>query len=148
MDDAQSQPGQIMSCGVLVYRGQPPDSFLLMRHVNRWDLPKGHVDPGETELACALRELREETGISPGDLALDPDFRFAMQYPVRPKRFGGREMLKTLVVFLGRLTCDVEITPTEHPDYQWFPWRPPHAIQENTINPLLAAVEEHWRNRK
>jgi len=134
-----------MSCGVLVYRGRPPESFLLMRHANRWDIPKGHIDPGETERQCALRELREETGIEAGDVDLDPDFRFATQYTVRPKRFGGREMLKTLVVFLGRLTRDVEITPTEHPDYQWFPWRPPHEIQQNSIDPLLAAVEEHWR---
>ncbi len=31
---------------------------------NRWQLPKGLVDAGETPEAAALREAREETGIS------------------------------------------------------------------------------------
>ena len=29
----------------------------------KWDLPKGKLDPGETLEACALREVREETGV-------------------------------------------------------------------------------------
>ena len=138
-----SGPSEVKSCGVLVFRSQPGEQFLLMRHADRWDLPKGHVDPGETELQCALRELREETGIMEDDIELDPGFRFTTQYPVWPKRFGGRRMLKTLVVFLGRLKHDVAIALTEHPGFEWFDWRPPHAIQENTVDPLLAAVEEY-----
>lgn len=38
-----------------------------------WDLPKGHVDEGETELQCTLRELYEETGISADDIEIDTD---------------------------------------------------------------------------
>lgn len=30
----------------------------------RWDLPKGHWERGETIEACALREVREETGVA------------------------------------------------------------------------------------
>ncbi|MGH9000842.1 MAG: NUDIX hydrolase [Acidimicrobiia bacterium] len=29
-----------------------------------WSLPKGKVVPGETDVACALREVREETGLA------------------------------------------------------------------------------------
>jgi len=132
---------QLKSCGVLVFRGEPIESFLLMKHTRRYDLPKGHVDPGETEIECALRELLEETGIAEADLALDPRFRFTTSYLVRSKRHGGEWCEKTLVMFLGRLVRPVEIRPTEHPDFVWTPWSPPHQIQRETIDPLLAAVE-------
>ena len=36
---------------------------LLIRRNDRWDLPKGRVEPGETLLQAALRETLEETGI-------------------------------------------------------------------------------------
>ena len=129
------------SCGFLIVRGEPVREFLLMRHVDRWDLPKGHVDPGETEMQCALRELSEETGITANDIDVIDGFRFTMQYPVWAKR-DGRLYNKTLIVFLARLVREVRINPTEHGGYQWFPWNPPHKIQERTIDPLLTAVED------
>ena len=133
---------QIKACGILVTRGRPTTSFLLMRHHNRWDLPKGHLDEGESEMQCALRELREETGIGPDDIELDDTFRFTIEYDVDSKRFGER-CHKTVVFFLARLVRDVAIAPTEHPGYQWFAWQPPHHIQPQTVDPLLAAVEAH-----
>ena len=37
--------------------------MLLIQRNGRWDLPKGKVEPGETLLQAALREVEEETGI-------------------------------------------------------------------------------------
>lgn len=59
----------LLSCGLLVIneRGE-----LLVGHSTGstlWDLPKGLIDPGETPLACALREAREEFGL---DFAATP----------------------------------------------------------------------------
>src|SRR5438105_2269159 len=100
------------SCGFLIVRGNPIREFLLMRHADRWDLPKGHVDPGESEMQCALRELHEETGITADDIEITEGFRFTTRYQVRSKR-DGRLIDKTLVVFLARLLRDVNIDPTE-----------------------------------
>jgi 8-oxo-dGTP pyrophosphatase MutT (NUDIX family) len=134
---------QLKSCGVILFRREPVLSFLLMKHADRWDLPKGHVDPGETELECALREMEEETGISREAVRIDEGFRFAeIYYPVY-KRYPGEKIEKTLVIFLGWLDEDLPLTLTEHAGHEWLPWTPPHRIQKNTIDPLLAEVEKH-----
>ncbi len=138
-------PDQVLkSCGFLVVRDLPQSSFLLMRHPRRWDLPKGHVDPGETEMETALRELQEETGIEHSDIDIDPEFRFHHNYVVRLKRKKQRVRQKELVVFLARLRHPVELVLTEHDGFEWFSWQPPHQIQERTIDPLLEAVEQWW----
>lgn len=41
---------------LLVQRGKMPDAGL-------WGFPGGHVEPGETALNAAVRELQEETGV-------------------------------------------------------------------------------------
>lgn len=130
----------IHAAGVLVFRGDPIESFLLLKHRDRWDLPKGHRDEGETDLQCALREMTEETGIQAADVELVSDFQWRTNYPVRSKRHGGQTLEKSVVYYLARLTKDVAIKPTEHEGYAWFPWQPPHHIHAPTIDPLLAAV--------
>lgn len=133
---------EIRACGVLVMRTEPELSFLLMKHNHRWDLPKGHLDEGETDLECALRELREETGIKAKEISLVEDFRWVTEYEVNSKRFRER-CHKTVVIYLANLLKPVKIKLTEHPDYAWMKWDPPHHIQHQTIDQLLAAVEKH-----
>lgn len=132
------------ACGVILFRESPAREFLLMTHPARLDLPKGHIEPGETELECALREMEEETGISRHNVELDPDFRWTTKYPVQSKRTGGTWQEKTLVIFLAWLRRQSKIKPTEHTGHQWLAWRPPHTIQAQTIDPLLASVAEYF----
>jgi 8-oxo-dGTP diphosphatase len=51
--------------GVLIRR---EDEILLLRRKNvhgagTWSTPGGHLDPGESPEGCAVREVREETGV-------------------------------------------------------------------------------------
>lgn len=128
---------EIKSCGFIVMRTEPQLSFLLMQKSNRYDLPKGHIEPGETELKCALRELYEETGIAAKILQLDEVFRFTTTYETR------YQQQKTLVIFLGWLQQEVVIKLSEHSGYTWVEWKPPHTIQEKVINPLLGQLEHY-----
>lgn len=37
--------------------------WLMMQRNGRWDLPKGHIEKGESCEVCAVREIAEETGV-------------------------------------------------------------------------------------
>ncbi len=55
-----------VSAGGVVYRlenGRLEIVLILTASEHRWQLPKGIIDPGETEVEAAQREVREETGI-------------------------------------------------------------------------------------
>jgi ADP-ribose pyrophosphatase YjhB (NUDIX family) len=58
---------------VLDLKGPIPSAALIARHDKNgrliWLLPKGHVEPGETNEEAAIREVAEETGITASILA-------------------------------------------------------------------------------
>ena len=53
----------IQAGGGLVDNGK--GQYLFMFRRNKWDLPKGKLDRGETLEQCAVREVGEETGLAP-----------------------------------------------------------------------------------
>jgi len=137
----------VFASGYLIFRRQPRLQFLLMKHPDRWDLPKGHLDAGETRAAAALRELHEETAIEPSRIWTDPQFLFTHRYWVQRRKAPNLRALKELTIYLGIMQGDVEIRCTEHADYQWWDWSPPHRIQAQTIDPLLASVAEYLASK-
>ena len=53
---------QIEAAGGLVRHERDGAALMIYRN-ERWDLPKGHVEPGEELAVAALREVEEETGV-------------------------------------------------------------------------------------
>lgn len=77
---------------------------LMISRRGRWDLPKGHWEKGETIEECALREVAEETGVTPSEI-IKPICNTLHTYCV----YGVWE-LKCTHWFLMRGTCD-QTTP-------------------------------------
>lgn len=78
---------------VRVDNGRP--FFLLIRDSHKnWGFPKGHLEPGETPGAAALREVNEETGLD--DLQLRGEISTIDWY----FRFRGRLVHKVCHFFL------------------------------------------------
>jgi 8-oxo-dGTP pyrophosphatase MutT (NUDIX family) len=64
------RPNEISSGGVVVRRSSDGYEVCLVSDGHYWGFPKGHVEPGETPEAAAMREISEETGIAPESLVL------------------------------------------------------------------------------
>lgn len=84
------------SCGAVVFtRVDGEIRYVLAQNLEGYyGFPKGHMEAGETEAETALREIREEVGLSP---RLIDGFRTCDEHPI-PKKPG---VIKQVVYFLA-----------------------------------------------
>ena len=84
------------SCGAVVFtRRNGEIRYVLAQNLEGYyGFPKGHVEAGETEEQTALREIREEVGLSP---RLLDGFRTCDEHPI-PQKPG---IIKQVVYFLA-----------------------------------------------
>ena len=104
------------SAGVIVYIEKPDgNQFLLLNYpTGHWDFIKGKIEDGEDLHQTAVRETKEETGIS--DLEFINGFEEKINYNFQ---YDGELIEKEVVFFLAKTkTQNVNIS-YEHLDYTW-----------------------------
>ncbi len=82
-----------------------------------WDLPKGHIEPGEKEEDTVHREVQEETGLR--DIKLLPGFREIITYSFRVQ---GKNIFKTVVFYLAQTNQQEVSISFEHSGCAWLPY--------------------------
>ena len=101
-----------------------------------WQMPQGGIDKGEEPWATALRELEEETGVSPHLVERIADcperLRYDLPEELRGKLWGGKwkgqDQDWYLARFLGR-DSDINIA-TKHPEFREWKWIAPEQVPE------------------
>lgn len=114
----------VFSAGILVFRvlSHGMREYLLLESSRGyWDFAKGKIEPGESKQEAALRELKEETGIS---VEIIGGFSGSVTYYFTEKNDAVK---KTVYFFVGQLIHDVPIILSrEHVGYAWLPYNIAH----------------------
>ena len=84
-----------------------PELLLILDQYGRWTIPKGHLDPGESEAEAAMREVWEETGVR-GELGALVE---RISYQVMSKK--GQARQKQVAFFLLRATAGEPVPQAE-----------------------------------
>jgi 8-oxo-dGTP pyrophosphatase MutT (NUDIX family) len=124
------------SAGAVVFRRTDRGiRILVLRAYKNWDFPKGLVEPGETELATAKREVAEETGLVDVDYPFDDQFKETLPY-------SGGKVARYYLAETEQLAIKLPISPElgrpEHHEYRWVSFEE----AEDLLPPRLAGVLE------
>jgi putative (di)nucleoside polyphosphate hydrolase len=99
-----------------------------------WQMPQGGIDPGETPVQAALRELKEEIGTDKAEILgesrtwLQYDLPVELAGGVWGGRYRGQRQKWFAMRFTGSDT-DIDLA-TDHPEFDAWKWIPPERLPE------------------
>jgi 8-oxo-dGTP pyrophosphatase MutT (NUDIX family) len=116
------------------------DHVLVLRRPERGEvrLPKGHIDPGETPRAAALREVSEESGYA--------DLEIVADLGTQTVEFDrdGRHYIRDEHYFLMHLRSERRLVRNHHDEHQftpgWVSW-------DEALTLLTFEAEREWVRR-
>ena len=120
------------SAGAIIIRKDKGRNLYLLLHYptgartpnDFWDLPKGHIERGETETEAAMREVREETGLK--NIKILNNFKETIKYFFKKEN---KTIFKTVVFYLAETTEKKVQISREHIGYKWL-------LYDNALNTL------------
>ena len=107
--------------------------LLVLRAYQNWDFPKGLVEPGEDDLACARREVAEETGLADLDYPFGDEHKDTVPY-------AGNKVARYYVAETDVDKIELPVSPElgrpEHHEYRWVSFDE----AEDLLPPRLAII--------
>ena len=133
------------SAGIVIIRyesGLP--KVLFMRSYSYWDFPKGGVEINENKFEAAIREVKEEAGVT------DLDFKWGKTYH-ETESYGKTN--KTVAYFIAETKQhEVIMGPNpqtgkpEHEEYQWVTFDEARSMAVERIAKVLNWAEDRIKN--
>jgi 8-oxo-dGTP diphosphatase len=142
LEEAQANRAEraavIRAAGGVVVRSGPGGEEVLVVHrpqYDDWSFPKGKALPGESDEACAVREVEEETGLV---CELGDELPATVYRDAKGRLKRARYWLMTPVV--GELAFRHEVDDAR--------WLPVHEAKERLTYARDAAVIDAWQSTK
>ena len=104
------------SAGIIFFRKiQGRVNFLLLNYPSgHWDLVKGHIENDEDPKDTAIRESKEETGIT--DIKFIDGFKEEIEYYFQ---YNNENIHKKVIFFLSETKQNKIVLSDEHLDFIW-----------------------------
>lgn len=127
----------IQAAGGLVHTED--NELLLILRKGKWDLPKGKIDAGESMESCAIREIKEETGLEKAELEKPLTITYHTYHQ------DGKHILKESHWFLIKAPKQKNFLPQLEEDIEKCEWVALNKLapyMENTHASILDVVNE------
>ena len=104
------------SAGIVLFRKEESKNLFLLLHYpsGHWDFVKGKMEKGESTHQTAVRETKEETGIT--DITFVENFEEWIQYNFK---YQGELVQNKVVFFLAETKTEEVKISHEHSGYTW-----------------------------
>ena len=115
------------SAGAVLFIQNRERKYLLLHYeAGHWDFPKGNIEKGEEEKETVLREIAEETGITPIRFVEGFKERLHYFYSINQKTIS-----KEVIFYLAETDKEEVKISFEHIGYKWLVY--PDALSQLTF---------------
>lgn len=126
---------KIVAAGGIVTNEKNEVLFIFRR--NKWDLPKGKLDPNEKIEDCAVREVMEETGLT----QVQQGEHIGNTYHEYFDKYVQAEVIKECHWYTMTATSSQLLTPQLEEDITAIEWIPKQALNKCLQNTYPAIIE-------
>lgn len=105
------------------------NEMLMIFRRGAWDLPKGHLDDGETIEQCAVREVQEETGLQ------NVELKNFLTTTYHSYHQGTHHIMKESHWFIMNSSVDEPLIPQTDEDIDTIEW-----VNETKLEPYLSGA--------